>query len=92
MFWKKPEPPTYEYVQVYSGFAPGEWYTAGVLVGLGAFGYELVTVQSNEMDKGVIMTFKRLSVKGRGLPHDYFKQLDDSGYRVDFGNRNCKAY
>lgn len=92
MFWRKPEPPTFEYLQVYSGFAPGEWYSAGVLVGLGMYGYELVTIQNNEMDKGVIMTFKRLSVKYRGLPLDYFKRLSDSGYRVDYGNRNGLAY
>jgi hypothetical protein len=92
MFWRKPEPPIFEYVQIYSGFAPGEWYYAGVLGGLGLFGYELVTIQNNEMDRGVIMTFKRLYVKGRGLPLQYFKDLDDRGYRVDYGHRNGKAY
>lgn len=92
MFWRRPEPPTFEYLQVYSGFAPGEGYSADVLVGLGMFGFELVTIQNNEMDKGVIMTFKRMSVKDRGLPLDYLKQLNDSGYRVDYGNRNGLAY
>lgn len=92
MFWRKLEPPTFEYVQVYSGGRPGERYYAGVLVGLGMFGYELVTIQNNEMDKGVIMTFKRLTVKDRGLPLDYIKQLESSGYRVDYGHRNGPAY